>query len=199
MTPALKIGLTGSIGMGKSTTAAMFQDAGVPVWDADAAVARLYAKGGAAVEEIQRAIPAAVVDGEVSKQALKQAISQDSDILQQLERIVHPLVQSDRAEFAKTAKSPMILFDIPLLFETGGDADMDAIIVVTAPPQVQRARVMARGTMDDAQFQAILERQMPDTEKRARADFIVTTETLDDTRKQVEDIIKTLADRVKHA
>ena len=199
MTPALKIGLTGSIGMGKSTTAAMFQDAGVPVWDADAAVARLYAKGGAAVEEIQRAIPAAVVDGEVSKQALKQAISQDSDILQQLERIVHPLVQSDRAEFAKTAKSPMILFDIPLLFETGGDADMDAIIVVTAPPQVQRARVMARGTMDDTQFQAILARQMPDAEKRARADFIVTTETLDDTREQVEDIIRILADRVKHA
>ena len=199
MTPALKIGLTGSIGMGKSTTAAMFLDAGVPVWDADAAVARLYAKGGAAVDEIQRAIPAAVADGEVSKQALKQAISQDPDILQQLERIVHPLVQRDRTEFAKTAKSPMILFDIPLLFETGGDADMDVVIVVTAPPQVQRARVMARGTMDDAQFQAILERQMPDTEKRARADFIVTTETLDDTRKQVEDIIKTLADRVKHA
>ena len=199
MTPALKIGLTGSIGMGKSTTAAMFQDAGVPVWDADAAVARLYAKGGAAVEEIQRAIPAAVVDGEVSKQALKQAISQDSDILQQLERIVHPLVQRDRTEFAKTAKSPMILFDIPLLFETGGDADMDAIIVVTAPPQVQRARVMARGTMDDTQFQAILARQMPDAEKRARADFIVTTETLDDTREQVEDIIRILADRVKHA
>ena len=199
MTPALKIGLTGSIGMGKSTTAAMFQDAGVPVWDADAAVARLYAKGGAAVEEIQRAIPAAVVDGEVSKQALKQAISQDSDILQQLERIVHPLVQRDRTEFAKAAKSPMILFDIPLLFETGGDADMDAIIVVTAPPQVQRARVMARGTMDDTQFQAILARQMPDAEKRARADFIVTTETLDDTREQVEDIIRILADRVKHA
>ena len=199
MTPALKIGLTGSIGMGKSTTAAMFLDAGVPVWDADAAVARLYAKGGAAVDEIQRAIPAAVADGEVSKQALNQAISQDPDILQQLERIVHPLVQGDRTEFAKTAKSPMILFDIPLLFETGGDADMDVVIVVTAPPQVQRARVMARGTMDDAQFQAILERQMPDTEKRARADFIVTTETLDDTRKQVEDIIKTLADRVKHA
>ena len=199
MTPALKIGLTGSIGMGKSTTAAMFLDAGVPVWDADAAVARLYAKGGAAVDEIQRAIPAAVADGEVSKQALKQAISQDSDILQQLERIVHPLVQSDSAEFAKTAKSPMILFDIPLLFETGGDADMDAIIVVTAPPQVQRARVMARGTMDDTQFQAILARQMPDAEKRARADFIVTTETLDDTREQVEDIIRILADRVKHA
>ena len=199
MTPALKIGLTGSIGMGKSTTAAMFLDAGVPVWDADAAVARLYAKGGAAVDEIQRAIPAAVADGEVSKQALKQAISQDPDILQQLERIVHPLVQRDRTEFAKTAKSPMILFDIPLLFETGGDADMDVVIVVTAPPQVQRARVMARGTMNDTQFQAILARQMPDAEKRARADFIVTTETLDDTRKQVEDIIKTLADRVKHA
>ena len=199
MTPALKIGLTGSIGMGKSTTAAMFLDAGVPVWDADAAVARLYAKGGAAVDEIQRAIPAAVADGEVSKQALKQAISQDPDILQQLERIVHPLVQRDRTEFAKTAKSPMILFDIPLLFETGGDADMDVVIVVTAPPQVQRARVMARGTMDDTQLQAILARQMPDAEKRARADFIVTTETLDDTRKQVEDIIKTLADRVKHA
>ena len=199
MTPALKIGLTGSIGMGKSTTAAMFLDAGVPVWDADAAVARLYAKGGAAVEEIQRAIPAAVADGEVSKQALKQAISQDPDILQQLERIVHPLVQRDRTEFAKTAKSPMILFDIPLLFETGGDADMDAIIVVTAPPQAQRARVMARGTMDDTQFQAILARQMPDAEKRARADFIVTTETLDDTREQVEDIIRILADRVKHA
>ena len=195
MTKPLKIGLTGSIGMGKSTTAAMFGEAGVPVWDADAAVARLYAKGGAAVGPVGAILPAAIVDGAVSKQALKLAISADRDVLTALERIVHPLVQADRETFLQAAKSDFVLFDIPLLFETGAAAKMDVVVVVSTPAHIQRERVMERGTMDDTQFDAILARQMPDAEKREKADFVIITDTLENARRQVHKILDELKDQ----
>ena len=199
MTGPLKIGLTGSIGMGKSTTAAMFAARGVPIWDADEAVARLYAKGGAAVAPIGAAFPHVIAQGAVSKQALKRAISQDVGVLASLEQIVHPLVQADRLAFAKSARAPMVLFDIPLLFETGAQKMMDAVVVVSTAPEIQRARVLQRGTMDLAQFETILTRQMPDAEKRARADFVITTDTLEHAAKQVDDVIAALSARIQDA
>lgn len=184
------LGLTGSIGMGKSTTAQMFADAGVPVWDADAAVHRLYARGGAAVAPMQALHPQAVIDGAVSRDALKDWIGADPTALKQIEQPVHPLVGADRADFiAAHADAPIILLDIPLLFETKAEGRMDAIAVVTAPADVQRARVLARGTMTEAQFETILAKQLPDAQKRARADFIIETLTLEGARAAVQDVI----------
>jgi dephospho-CoA kinase len=170
-----RLGLTGSIGMGKSTTAAMFAARGIPVWDADAAVHRLYAPGGAAVAPLRAAFPGAVVGGGVSRPQLKVWIAQDPTALPQIEAIVHPLVAADRAAFLAQASGDIILLDIPLLFETGADAQMDATLVVTAPPALQRARVLARPGMTEAQFVSILAKQTPDPEKRARATHIIET------------------------
>ena len=191
------IGLTGSIGMGKSTTAAMFADAGVPVWDADAAVHRLYTKGGAAVGPIKAQFHDAVVDGAVSRDVLKHLIGADPSVLQTIEGIVHPLVAADRATFIADHPDQIVLFDIPLLFETGADHWIDHIVVVTAPEAVQRARVLDRGTMTAAQFDLILSKQMPDAEKRARADTIIDTQTMDGARAAVHDLIANL--RGQHA
>jgi dephospho-CoA kinase len=184
------LGLTGSIGMGKSTTAGFFRELGVPVWDADAAVHRLYAKGGAAVGPVGALCPHAVCGGAVDRAALKAWIARDASALAQLEAVVHPLVAADRTEFVARADAPLIVLDIPLLFETG--AQVDGVLVVTAPPEVQRARVLARAGMDDAQLHAILARQMPDAEKRARADFVIETRDMDSARAAVQDLVARL-------
>ena len=184
MTP-FRLGLTGSIGMGKSTTAALFAEAGIPVWDADAAVHRLYAKGGAAVAPMAALHPAAVTDGAVDRVALKGWIAKDPSALQQIEAVVHPLVAADRSAFLASVKGDIVVLDIPLLFEKGTEQDMDATLLVTAPAAVQRARVLARPGMTEAQFSAILARQMPDPEKRARATHIIETLSLDSARAAV--------------
>lgn len=186
------LGLTGSIGMGKSTTAGMFRDEGVPVWDADAAVHRLYAKDGAAVPAIKHAIPQAVVDGAVDRMILKQCIAADPALIERIESIVHPLVAADRAAFLARQDAPLVVFDIPLLFETGAETWLDSVLVVTAPPAVQKQRVLARGQMDAAMFARIRARQMPDAEKRGKADHVIATLTLDDTRAAVRDLIARL-------
>lgn len=194
------LGLTGSIGMGKSTTAAMFREAGVPVWDADETVHRLYSKGGAAVGPINAALPEAIVDGSVSRDALKALIAKDRAVLAVLEQIVHPLVAQDRADFvAANADAALVLFDIPLLFETNADDWLTSVLVVTAPPEVQRRRVLERGTMTPHQLEVILARQMPDAEKRARADHIIQTLTLDQTAAAVRNLIEEIEQRAKHA
>lgn len=174
---SLVLGLTGSIGMGKTTTAALFAARGIPVWDADAAVHRLYARGGAAVAPLAAAFPAAVSQGAVSRAALKAVIAADPAALARIEAIVHPLVAADRAAFLAGQSAPVVLLDMPLLFETGADTMVDATVVVSAPAEEQRARVLARPGMTDADFERILARQMPDAEKRARADYVIDTTT----------------------
>ncbi|WP_372604475.1 dephospho-CoA kinase [Actibacterium sp.] len=184
------LGLTGSIGMGKSTTAAMFAEAGVPVWDADAAVHRLYGAGGAAVEPMRALHPAAIIDGAVSRAVLKNWIASDPTALKQIEAVIHPLVARDRADFiADNAGAGIVVLDVPLLFETGAAGAMDAVVVVSAPPEVQRARVLERGTMTEAEFETILAKQTPDSEKRARADFIIETTSPEAARAAVNGIL----------
>ncbi len=186
------LGLTGSIGMGKSTTAQMFRDENIPVWDADAAVHALYAKGGAAVEPLCAAFPKACIDGAISRQVLRDLIAADPDVLNRLEQIVHPLVAQHRLAFLEQHADPLVVLDIPLLFETGADAWLSSVLVVTAPADVQRDRVLARTGMTADQFERILERQMPDSEKRARANHVIETLTLDGTRHAVRKLIKEL-------
>lgn len=189
MTRPLRIGLTGSIGMGKSTTAAMFASLGVPVWDADAAVHRLYAPGGAAVAPIAALWPDAVRDGAVDRAALRQVIAADPGALKRIEAVVHPLVAADRARFAAQTPGDLLLFDLPLLFENGAEAEMDSVVVVTAPPEVQRARVLARPGMTEADFQRLLAQQVPDDVKRARADHVIETQSLEQTRAAVRQVL----------
>ena len=185
-----RLGLTGSIGMGKSTTAGFFRELGVPVWDADAAVHRLYAPGGAAVGPVGALCPQAVVAGGIDRQALKDWIAQDAGALARLEAVVHPLVAEDREQFIQGVTGPLVVLDIPLLFEVG--ADVDGVLVVSAPEAEQRARVLARPGMDAAQLDAILARQMPDAEKRARADFVIETLDIDRTREDVRHLVDRL-------
>lgn len=192
-----RLGLTGSIGMGKSTTAGLFAARGVPVWDADAAVHRLYAPGGAAVGPVTALCPDALIDGQISRDALKRWIASDPTALPRLERTVHPLVAADRDAFAVQHPTGLILFDIPLLFEKSLDAQMDATLLVTAPPDLQRARVLSRPGMTDAQFALILSHQMPDAEKRARATHIVETLSLAQTSAYVDALIHHL--QARHA
>ena len=192
------IGLTGSIGMGKSTTAQMFADLGCPVFDADAAVHTLYAKGGRAVPLIRAVFPDAVTEGAVNRKRLGDHMRADPLNLKVLESFVHPWVGELRAAFlaeAKEDRAKAVIFDVPLLFETGGAARVDAVVVVTAPQDVQRKRVLARPGMTEALFDMILSKQMPDAEKRKRADFIVETHKgLDAARAQVADIL----DKILH-
>jgi dephospho-CoA kinase len=194
-----RLGLTGSIGMGKSTTAQIFADAGCDIWDADAAVHRLYALGGAAVAPIAKVFPPTIVDGEVSRDVLKAVIAADPGLLREIEHIVHPLVRADRIEFLKQTKSEIVVLDIPLLYESSGASQMDAVVVVSAPEKVQRARVLDRGTMTEAQLAQILARQIPDAEKRARADYVIVTDTVEHAAAQVQDVISDIRRNLTHA
>ena len=183
------LGLTGSIGMGKSTTAAMFAAEGIPVWDADAVVHRLYARGGAAVAPIAALFPEGVLDGEVSRLALKTIITGNPTALTRIEAVIHPMVASDRAAFIAAADADLIVLDMPLLFENGMETTVDATLLVTAPAALQRQRVMARPGMTEAHFATILARQMPDAEKRKRANHIVETLEIAATRAYVRALI----------
>ena len=196
---SFSLGLTGSIGMGKSTTAKLFAAQGCAVWDADAAVHRLYGRGGAAVAAMQAAFPDAIENGEVSRAALKRIIGQDPDALNRIEAIVHPLVAQDRAEFRAAAQSDILVFDIPLLFETGGNAEMDAVACVTVDADTQQERVLARGTMTVEQFRHILQKQMPIEEKCARADYVIETDTLEHAKVQVAGILADIRSKQSHA
>ena len=185
--------------MGKSTTAAMFADAGCAVWDADAAVHRLYAKGGAAVPAFMDVFPEAVIDGEVSRPALKTIIANDPTALKKIEAIVHPLVGQDRAAFLENASSDIVVLDIPLIFETGGNKRMDAVACVTVSAETQQERVMARGTMTLEQFENIRSKQMPNDEKCALSDYVIETDTLEHARAQVLAIIDDIKGKLTHA
>ena len=191
------LGLTGSIGMGKSTTTAMFGEAGAATYDADAAVHRLYAAAGPAGARLAGAFPQAVAaDGSVDRAVLSALVKADPGALRDLETIVHPLVAADRSGFleaAQAAGSRVAVLDIPLLYETGGEGAVDAVVVVTADEAVQRARVLARPGMDAAKLALLLARQTPDADKRARADFVVDTgHGLDAARAQVAAIMATV-------
>ncbi len=190
------VGLTGSIGMGKSTTSAMFQAEGVPVYDADAAVHALYAKGGAGVAPVEAAFPGVVVDGAIDRAKLSAQVVGKPEALKRLEAVVHPLVGESRKVFFEAAaavNAPLVILDIPLLFETGGERNVAAVIVVSAPEAVQRERVMARPDMTAEKLDAILARQLPDAEKRARADIVIdTSKGLDSAREQVRAAIAKL-------
>ena len=191
---SIKLGLTGSIGMGKSTTAGFFQAFDVPVWDADAEVHRFYANNGAAVSPIGALVPTATLEGFVDRKALKAEIAKDDDLLGKIELILRPLLADSRQAFLTSHKeNAVIVFDIPLLFETDAESWMDYVLVVTAPEEVQRDRVMMRGSMSDAMFKTILARQMPDVEKRALADFLFdTSQGMDHTKAEVKALIEAL-------
>ena len=190
------VGLTGSIGMGKTETAKMFARLGIPVYDADAAVHRLYEPGGAAVEPIAEAFPGTVVDGRVDRAELTKRVTVDKDAFKKLEAIVHPLVGLQQRGFLEQAAAEgaeLVVLDIPLLFETGGHARVDAVVVVSAPHHVQRARVLERPGMTADKLDHILSRQVPDAEKRAQAHFVVETEHgLDHAFEQVKKIVAAL-------
>jgi dephospho-CoA kinase len=190
----ITLALTGSIGMGKSTVAAMFADAGVPTFDADAVVRRLQGPGGRLVPEIESRFPGTTRDGQVDREALSSAVLGHRDELAALEAIVHPAVHHERTRFiVENGDAPALLFDIPLLFETGGDVAFDKVIVVSAPDDVQRRRVLGRPGMTREKFEQILERQLPDAEKRKRADFVIDTSgDLAATRAQVDAILTCL-------
>ena len=194
---SFRLGLTGSIGMGKSTTAAMFAEEGIPSWDADATVHRLYEPGQAAAVAIAGLFPQAMdADGRVNRVALRAMIQADRTVLDRLNAVVHPLVSEDRAGFlAANAEAPIVLLDIPLLYETGLEGFCDAVAVVSAPPELQRERVLLRG-MSEAGFQMILSRQMPDAEKRARADYVIATTSLDVARAGVKDALADIRQRI---
>ncbi|NIZ60638.1 dephospho-CoA kinase [Sedimentitalea sp. CY04] len=193
------LGLTGSIGMGKSTTANLFAAAGCAVWDADAAVHRLYDRGGAAVSAIQTQFPDAIIDGRVDRQVLKGIISKNPKALTVIESIVHPLVAQDREGFRRTAEADILVFDIPLLFETGGDSEMDAVACVTIDAETQQKRVLERGTMTLDQFLHIRQKQMPIKEKTERSDYVIVTDTLDHARQQVGVILADIREKIANA
>lgn len=194
------LGLTGGIGMGKTTAAGMFRALGHPVWDADRAVHRLYAHGGAAVAPVAAAFPQALAGGAIDREALKRALQADPQALARLESIVHPLVAADRQTFIHDHRdAPIIVLDIPLLFETGAEAAMDGVAVVSAPPEVQRARVMARPGMTAQVLDMILARQMPDADKRARADWIIPSDTLEGAQSAIMDICARIVEKHPHA
>lgn len=188
------LGLTGSIGMGKSTVAAMFRDLGIPLFDADAAVHELQGPDGALLPAIEHAFPGTTGSAGVDRQKLGAAVFGDPDRLKRLEAIVHPAVRDMRSDFLKeNARQALVVFDIPLLYEKGGADQLDAVVVVSAPPAVQRSRVLARPGMSEEKFEQILKLQVPDAQKRERADFVIDTgASLDETRMAVERLIQHL-------
>jgi dephospho-CoA kinase len=192
-----RLGLTGSIGMGKSTTAAMFAEAGIPVWDADAAVHRLYEPGQPAALAIAALFPSVMApDGRVDRPTLRSMIQKDPTLLDQVNAAVHPLVRTDRAAFLlRHDRSAVVLLDIPLLFESGLSDACDAVAVVSAPAEVQRERVLARG-MTVAELDLILSRQMPDAEKRARADYVIPTTSLEAAKEAVKNVLTDIQRRI---
>src|ERR1700726_1494111 len=185
------LGLTGSIGMGKSTTAKLFAEAGVPVYDADATVHRLYE--GEAAPAIEAAFPGTTVDGKVDRARLSARVVNDPAAIKRLEGIVHPMLGASRQKFfhdAEQSGAPVVVVDVPLLFETGGEKRVDAVVVVTTSPEIQRERILARDNMTGEKLDAILARQLPDAEKRKRADFVVdTSDGLDHVRARIRDIL----------
>lgn len=185
------LGLTGSIGMGKSTTAKLFMEAGVPVYDADAAVHKIYE--GEAAPAVEAAFPGTTVGGKVDRAKLSAKVVHDPAAIKQLEQIVHPMLGASRQKFLQAAEqsgAPVVVMDIPLLFETGGEKRVDAVVVVTTTPESQRERILERGTMTHEALDAILARQLPDAEKRKRADFVVdTSHGLDPVRTRIRDIL----------
>ena len=189
------LGLTGSIGMGKSTTAKLFEEAGVPVYDADASVHRLYE--GEAAPAIEAAFPGTTVDGKVDRNKLSAKVVHDAAAMKQLEQIVHPMLGASRQKFfddAERSGAPVVVVDVPLLFETGGEKRVDAVVVVTTTPEIQRERILARDNMTGEKLDAILARQLPDAEKRKRADFVVdTSHGLDPVRLRIRDILEQAA------
>ena len=192
----ITLGLTGSIGMGKSATGQMFVDEGCPVYDADAEVHRLYARGGGAVGPVEAAFPGVAEDGAINRARLADKVVGDHAAMDRLNGIVWPLMGAARREFFRKAEQddvPIVVLDIPLLFETGGERNMDAVVVVSAPADVQRERVLAREGMSEAKLDGILARQMADAEKRARAHFVVdTSRGFDHARDQVRAIVAEL-------
>ena len=194
---SFRLGLTGSIGMGKSTTAGMFAEEGIPIWDADAVVHRLYEPGQPAALAIGTLFPGAVdPDGRVNRPKLRAMIQADPTVFDRLNAAVHPLVAEDRAAFLlANGDAQIVLLDIPLLYETGLEGLCDAVAVVSVPPEVQRDRVLQRG-MSEADFQMILARQRPDAEKRARSDYIIPTTGLDAARMAVKDVLADIRRRI---
>lgn len=195
------IALTGSIGMGKSSAASMLRRMGLPVHDSDATVRRLLGAGGKAVEAVAEAFPQARAGGQIDRKILGDLVFKNKTSLKRLEAILHPLVRKSRDAFLRRAMrdhAPLAILDIPLLYESGADAAVDAVIVVSAPPLIQRERVLARAGMDEKKFRAILERQMPDTEKRSRADYIVDTgSSFAETERQLEKALKAIRRKAK--
>jgi len=191
---SIKLGLTGSIGMGKTTTAGFFRESGVPVWDADAEVHKLYAQGGAAVAAMGALVPEAVAAGFVDRRVLKAEISKNPALLAKIEAMLKPLLAQSRAGFLqKHSDKRLVLFDIPLLYETDAESWLDYVLVVTAPAEVQKARILARQSMDETMFTTLLARQMPDQEKRALADFVFdTSKGLAHTKADVKALIDKL-------
>lgn len=194
-----KLGLTGSIGMGKSTTAQMFADMGCALWDADEAVHRLYGKNGPAVAALGAVFPQAVVDGAICRDVLRDIIRKNPDSLKVIEEIVHPLVAADREDFLDQSAADITVLDIPLLFETGADREMDAVACVSIPAKEQEKRVLARGTMTPEEFERISRKQMPNSEKCDRSDFVIVTDTLEHARAQVQSVVRELRERLAHA
>ena len=178
--------------MGKSTTAGFFKDAGCDVWDADAAVHRLYAKQGAAVTPLSNLFPKALIEGAISRQMLKHELQKNPDLIGQLEAIVHPLVAQDRQNFIDSAQSDILVFDIPLLFETGADAHMNAVICVTIDEEEQKKRVLDRATMSEKMFEQIKSRQWSNSRKCEKADFVILTDTLEHVHVQVDNLVAKL-------
>jgi dephospho-CoA kinase len=191
----MKLGLTGSIGMGKSTVAKMFADERIPVFDADAEVHKLQGPAGRVVAAIEARFPGTTGESGVNRTALAEAVLGDDVAMKALEAIVHPAVGEERAAFLAThANAPLVVFDVPLLYETGGQRGVDKVAVVSAAPEIQRARTLQRPGMSVAKFDAILARQVPDADKRARADFVIPTDVpLDETRAHVRRVIACLA------
>lgn len=199
MTKPFVIGLTGSIGMGKSTTAEMFRRHGIPVWSADDAVHKLYEPGGTAVAPLQRLCPGAITSHGVDRGALSDWITRTPGGLSKIESIVHPLVAQDHRKFLESVRSDIAVVDIPLLFETGAEGSVDAVVVVSAPEREQRRRVLARDGMTEEKLDMILANQMPDSEKRAKADYIIETTTLEAAEAQVQNVIEHIEAKLSNA